>query len=173
MVRIPIISAVVEGASLAFTGVRECLQRVAVVKKPLKPVPSIFRFSDVAEVASSAFTAARGRSQRAIVIKKPSKPVPGPIQVSNLKIAPNRVKLGGKVTIIAEATNVTPIISSYSLVLKIKGIVEDVKEITLDPGQSQKVAFTILKDEPGSYDLALENLKGSFTVEDVAVPSDS
>lgn len=44
-------------------------------------------------------------------------------------------------------------------------MVEAVKEITLSPGQSQKVAFTILKDKPGVYDADVEGLKGSFTVE--------
>ncbi len=203
MVRIPIISAVVEGASSSFTAARERLQRVAaIVKKPSKPVPIIFRFSDVVEVASSAFATARERSQRAPIVKKPSKPAPsifrfsdvaevassafttarerplrapvvkkplkpalGPISVRNLKITPNRVKPGSWVTIIAEVTSVRPVKTSYSLVLKIKGVVEAIKEITLGPGQSQKVAFTVLKGKPGTYDVDLEGLKGSFTVE--------
>jgi hypothetical protein len=54
---------------------------------------------------------------------------------------------------------------TYSLVLKVRDIVEAVKEITLGPGQSQKVAFIVLRDKPGVYDVDLEGLKGSFTVE--------
>jgi len=131
----------------------------------LEPAPSIFRFSDVAEVASSAFATARKRSQRAPIVKKPSKPAPGPIRVRNLRITPDRVKPGSRVTIIAEVTSARPVKISYSVVLKVKGIVEAIKEITLGPGQSQKVAFTILKGEPGTYDVDLEGLKGSFTVE--------
>jgi len=162
---IPTSSAVASIADLMVTTIRKRLQRPTVVEKPSKPVPSIFRFSDVAEVAASAFTTARKRSLRATVAEKPSKPVPGPVRVSNLKIVPNRVKLGESVTIIAEATNASPVRSSYSLVLKIRDIVEAIQEITIDPGQSQKVTFKILKDKPGVYHLDLENLKGSFTVE--------
>ena len=48
--------------------------------------------------------------------------------------------------------------------LKITGLVEAVKEVALGPGQSEKVAFAILRDKPGIYYIGLENLKGSFTV---------
>ena len=161
-------------AALAFTTARERLQRAAVVKKPPKPVPGAFRPSNVAAVAALAFTTARERLQRAAVVKKPPEPVPSAFRVSNLKIIPGRAKPYGSVTIIAEAVNIGPVRSSYSLVLKIKGMVEAVKEITLSPGQSQKVAFAILKNKPGVYDVDLEGLKGSFTVdEEIAAPPDS
>jgi len=119
----------------------------------------------MAEIAASAFTTARKRSLRAAVAEKPSKSVPSPVRVRNLKITPNRVKPGSRVTIISEVTNASPVKINYSVVLKIKGVVEAIKEITLDPGQSQKVAFTILKGKPGIYDVDVEGLKGSFTVE--------
>ncbi len=172
---IPTGSAVAAIAVLTFTTARKRLQRVTAVEKPAKPVPSIFRFSDVAEVATSAFTTARKRSLRAAVAEKSSQPAPSPIRIRNLKITPNRVKPGSRVTIIAKVINASPVTTSYSLVLKIKGIVEAIKEITLSPGQSQKITlspgqsqkitFTILKDKPGTYDLDLEGSKGSFTVE--------
>jgi len=119
----------------------------------------------VAEVASLAFTTARERLERAPIVKKPLEPALGPIRVRNLKITPDRVKPGSRVTIIAEVTSARPIRISHSVVLKIKGVVEAIKEITLGPGQSQKVAFTILKGKPGTYDVDLEGLEGSFTVE--------
>ena len=162
---IPTGSAVAAIATLTFTTARKRLQRVTIVKKPSKPVPSIFHFSDVAEAATLAFTTTRKRSLHATVAEKPSHPVPGPIRIRNLKITPDRVKPGSKVTIIAKVTNASPVTASYSVVLKIKGVVEAIKEIPLDPGQSRKVTFKILKDKPGTYDLDLEGSKGSFTVE--------
>ena len=115
-------------------------------------------------VAALAFTTARKRLQRTTVVKKPSKLVPDAFRVSNLNITPKRVKPGENVTVIVEATNTGPVRSSYSLVLKITGLVEAVKEVALGPGQSEKVAFAILRDKPGIYYIGLENLKGSFTV---------
>ena len=86
-------------------------------------------------------------------------------RVRDLKIIPNRAKPSGIINVFAEATNNGPTTGSFSLVLKVRDIVEAVKEITLSPGQSQKVAFRILRDKPGVYDVDLEGLKGSFTVE--------
>jgi hypothetical protein len=166
------------GAAVAaslFTTAREGLQRALalVLKKPPKPAPGAFRLSNVAAVAASAFTTARERLSRAAVVRKPPKPVPGAFRVTNLRINPARVKLNKSVTIVVEAANIGPVTSSYSLVLKIRGIVEAVKEISLGPGQSQKVAFTIVRNKPGIYDVDLEGSKGSFIVEEVAAPPDS
>jgi hypothetical protein len=110
--------------------------------------------------------------------EKPSEPTPAVVEepreaaaapslspVRDLKIIPNRVKPGGIVNIFAEVTNNDPTTTTFSLVLKVRDIVEAVKEITLGPGQSQKVAFIVLRDKPGVYDVDLEGLAGSFTVE--------
>jgi hypothetical protein len=150
---IAVIPAVAALAVLAFIMARKRLQRApgmerAWFEKPAKP-----------------FTTAGRRLRRAPLVEKPAEPVPSALRVGNLKITPNRVKPNGIITVFAEVTNTGPVTSSYSLVLKIKGIAEAVKEITLNPGQSQKVAFMILKDKPGVYDVDLEDLKGSFTVE--------
>ena len=147
------------------------------VEEPAEAVPSPSRFNKiflaVAAVAASSFTTVKKRLQHPPVIKQPPVVVPGDLRIYNLRISPNRVKPGEIITVFAEATNDGYITRSCSLVLKIKGIAEAVKEITLSPGQSQKVAFIILKDKPGVYDVDLEDLKGSFTVEEVAAPPDS
>jgi len=108
---------------------------------------------------------ARKRLQHAPVVEQPPVVLPGDLRVYNLKITPNRVKLGKIVNVFAEAINASSVTNSYSLVLRIKGIAEAIKDITLSPGQSQKVAFMILKDKPGTYGVDLEGLGGSFTVE--------
>jgi hypothetical protein len=119
----------------------------------------------MAAIAALASTIVRKRPRPVTILEAPVQPVPVPSLVRNLKISPSRVKAGQIVHVFAEVTNTGPVTSTYSLVLKIKGIVEAVKEITLVPGQSQKVAFVILRDKAGVYDVDLEGLKGSFTVE--------
>ncbi len=99
------------------------------------------------------------------VVKEPREPAPSLSPVRDLKIIPHRVKPGGIVNIFAEVTNTGSKTGSFSVVLKVRDIVEAVKEITLGPGQSQKVAFIVLRDKPGVYDVDLEGLAGSFTVE--------
>ena len=92
-------------------------------------------------------------------------PVHSTIGVSDLTVRPARVKKGEGVIIVAEVTNTEPVTHSHSLVLKVKSVVEAIQDVTLGPGQSQKAAFRIIKDKPGIYDVDLEGLKGTFTVE--------
>ena len=124
-------------------------------------------------MTASAFTTVRKRLHHPPAVEEPAIVAPSALRVDNLKITPNPVKPNGIITVFAEATNTGSVTSSYSLVLKIKGIAEAVKEITLSPEQSQKVAFMIIKTKPGVYDVDLEDLKGSFTVEEVTPPPDS
>jgi hypothetical protein len=142
---------------------------------PVPPTPEpvepdgygwIIAIASAAALAVLIFIILRRRSQLVPVaggLMKPSGPPP--LRVNNLRITPKRAKLGKKVTIIAEASNPTSAVSNYSLVLRIADRVEAIKEITLEPDQRQKVAFTILKDRPGTYNVELEESKGSFTVE--------
>jgi hypothetical protein len=91
--------------------------------------------------------------------------VPANFSVSNLVIAPERVKQGEKVTISAIVTNNGELAGNYSMVLKLKGAIESTEEISLSPGENQKVAFGITKNTPGFYNVEVENLTGRFVVE--------
>jgi len=91
--------------------------------------------------------------------------VPANFSVSNLVIAPERVKQGEKVIISAIVTNNGELAGNYSMVLKLKGAVESTEEISLSPGENQRVAFGITKNTPGFYNVEVENLTGRFVVE--------
>jgi len=91
--------------------------------------------------------------------------IPAHFSVTNLVIAPDRVKQGETITISAVVTNTGEITGSYSLVLKLKGVAESIEEVTLGPGVSQRAAFNIVKDAPGFYNVELEGLTGRFVVE--------
>ncbi|MFC1905781.1 CARDB domain-containing protein [Chloroflexota bacterium] len=91
--------------------------------------------------------------------------IPATFNVSNLVITPDRVKQGETISISAIATNTGETTGSYSVVLRIKGIAESIEEVALEPGRSQKVVFSVIKDTAGFYPVALENLSGRFVVE--------
>ena len=139
-------------AALAFILVRKRRQPTTVVEEPSGPVPTAAE-----EPREPVPTVAK---------EQPREPVPVLSPVRDLKIIPNRVKPGGTIYVFAEVTNNNPTASSFSLVLKVRGVIEAVKEINLGPGQSRKVVFIVLRDKPGVYDVDLEGLKGSFTVEE-------
>ncbi|MFC1957812.1 SwmB domain-containing protein, partial [Chloroflexota bacterium] len=85
--------------------------------------------------------------------------------VENLIITPDRVEPGKAVNIFADVTCTGNFLINRSLVLKIQGIVEAIREITLRPRQSQKVAFTVVKNEASVYFVDFEGLEASFVVE--------
>jgi hypothetical protein len=136
----------------------------AAEEQPQKPVPTAAEEQPRKPVP----TAAEKQPQRPVPTaaeEQLREPVPVLSSVRDLRIIPNRVKAGGTIHVFAEITNNNPTALSFSLVLKVKGVVEALKEVTLDPGQSQRVAFIVLKDRPGIYDVDLEGLKDSFSVE--------
>jgi hypothetical protein len=63
------------------------------------------------------------------------------------------------------ATNTGEVAGAYSVVLKVQGVAESIEEVSLGPGGSQRVAFTVTKDTPGFYQVDLEGLSGRFVVE--------
>jgi len=91
--------------------------------------------------------------------------IPAHFSVGNLIIAPDRVKQGDSITVSAVATNTGEVAGAYSVVLKVKGVAESIEEVSLGPGGSQRVAFTVTKDTPGFYQVDLEGLSGRFVVE--------
>ena len=90
---------------------------------------------------------------------------PPAFSVSNLTIAPERVKQGEPVAISAVVTNSGETMGNYSVVLRVKGVAEGIEEVNLGPGRSQRVTFNIIKDAAGFYPVAMENMTGKFVVE--------
>ncbi len=58
---------------------------------------------------------------------------------------------------------------SYTVVLKIDGVEEARKEVTLGAGKSETVSFTIAKDAEGSYSVDIDGKVAKFTVTAPAV----
>jgi hypothetical protein len=90
---------------------------------------------------------------------------PAYFTVKDLAVIPDRVKQEENITVSAIVTNTGEVAGNHSLVLKIKGVVEAVEEVSLEPGASQRVAFDVIKDMPGFYQVDLEGLTGRFVVE--------
>ena len=84
--------------------------------------------------------------------------------VSNLTITPNQIKAGNPVTISAIVSNNGSEAGTYSVVLKINGLVENIIDIMLSPGASQATTFTVNKDIGGEYYAELDGLSGIFIV---------
>jgi hypothetical protein len=84
--------------------------------------------------------------------------------IGNLNIFPSQVKEGDPVTVSAVITNSGSSTGKYSAVLRIDNVVENIAELTLNPGASQTATFSIIKDAPGEYVVEVDNLRGTLFV---------
>ncbi|MCJ7514420.1 MAG: hypothetical protein MUO89_00395 [Dehalococcoidia bacterium] len=84
--------------------------------------------------------------------------------VSNLTITPNQVKSGNPITISATASNSGSEAGTYSVVLRINGMVENIIDLTLSPGASQTTTFTVNKEDGGEYYTEVDGLSGIFII---------
>lgn len=84
--------------------------------------------------------------------------------VANLSIHPGEVQPNETVTTTVSVTNTHDTWGAYSLVLEINGVKEAQKQATVDAGSSQDVSFTVTRENPGSYSVFINGLRGSFVV---------
>jgi hypothetical protein len=74
------------------------------------------------------------------------------------------VKSGEPVTINAIVSNNGSEAGTYSVVLRINGMVENIIDLMLTPGASQATTFTLIKDVGGEYYTEVDGLSGTFIV---------
>ncbi len=86
-----------------------------------------------------------------------------------LVISPTTVVPDMTVTVRLSVVNVGGRTGETTVILKINGVKEAEKQITMDVGASQIVDFAVSRKEPGTYSVEINGLKGSFTV--VAAPA--
>jgi hypothetical protein len=98
------------------------------------------------------------------MVGKAVPPKPASFAVSDLKVSPSSVTPGETVTIAAAVTNSGDSQGSYTVVLKVNGVVEAENEVTLDPEKTEVVTFTVSKESAGSYSVAIDGKSSSFKV---------
>jgi hypothetical protein len=90
---------------------------------------------------------------------------PASFDISSLSINPLSGNAGEPVTITVKATNTGGRAGTLTLILKINGVEEVRKSVTLGAGSSETVTFTVVKDIPATYNIDVNGLAGSFTME--------
>jgi len=94
---------------------------------------------------------------------------PAAFKFDRLVISPTTVVPDMAVTIRISVVNIGGRTGETTVILKINGVKEAEKQITMDAGASQIADFTVSRKEPGTYNVEINGLKGSFTV--VAPPA--
>jgi len=127
----------------------------------------IVTFSVTKEDAASYSVTVDGLSGSFTVVVAP--PVPAAFSVSNLSVQPAEVPTGEAVTIDVAVTNTGGTQGSYTVVLKINGVKEADRTVTIDAGDTLNIIFPVTEEDAGSYSVTVDGLSGSFTV--VAPPA--
>ena len=83
-----------------------------------------------------------------------------------LLVSPGAVYVGETVNISVTVTNNGDAAGSSAVALRVNGVVEEIKTITLDAGASEEVTFTTTKSIAGTYSIEVGGLSGSFIVEE-------
>jgi hypothetical protein len=87
--------------------------------------------------------------------------------VLSLDITPNKVIENDKFTVTATINNISKSEATYIVPVMLNGIADDRTTVTLAPGKSQEVQFTLQKGEAGTYEIRIGDISSTVTVEKV------
>jgi plastocyanin len=99
----------------------------------------------------------------------PPKPTPAVFSPKSMIVSSAEVNPGETLTISVSVTNTGGEAGTHDVILKVAGVKESSKSISLNPGESKEVSFTISRDKPGTYQIECEGLSGSFVVKEAVV----
>jgi hypothetical protein len=87
-------------------------------------------------------------------------------EVSDLEIASSGAEVlpGDDVEVTARVENTGGLAGSYEVALSIDGTITHQQDVTLEPGASRSVTFTVAVDEPGEHAVAIGALAGTLSV---------
>lgn len=89
---------------------------------------------------------------------------PASFAVSPVSISPEQVQPNQAVNISVNIANNGEEAESYQAALYVNGQLEDSRMVSIPPGSSQNVVFSITKATPGTYAVSLGGQQGQFTV---------
>lgn len=96
---------------------------------------------------------------------------PAGFAMSNLVFSPTQAVAGLEVSIMCDVTNTGEVDGSCPVNLKVDGVQVDSKEVTVAAGATQTVAFSLVKDIGGSYNVAIGNLSSTLVVSEGVLPT--
>ena len=91
-------------------------------------------------------------------------PLSAHIVIRNLTVSPATAKSGQPVTIWAEAVNTGWTAGERSLALRVSGSIRGNTNVTLAPGQSRELSYSISPGGPGGYEVQIAEAAGKFEV---------
>jgi hypothetical protein len=96
---------------------------------------------------------------------------PASLKLSGLTVSPNEVEPGQSVSINVKISNSGDLSGTHDVNLKVNGVSEETKRITVAGGETQTVYFSLVRNGPGKYSVDINGLTGEFSVISVVPPT--
>ncbi len=88
------------------------------------------------------------------------------LSVQYMNVSPQQARSNEPVTISTNVVNTGDEAGSMNVALKVNGLVEQTKMISVGPQTSQPVKFTVARAQAGTYTVDIQNQQGSFVIID-------
>jgi uncharacterized membrane protein len=92
------------------------------------------------------------------------RPITPALATQYLNVNPSQAYAGQPVTISTNVVNTGGDTGNYNVALKINGQVEQTRMVSVGPGASYPVKFTITRSQPGTYTVNIDSQQSSFTI---------
>ena len=130
----------------------------------LEPVPGVAAEAGVAHAMLSHFSLFA-------VLATVTEPATAKFEMGNLTVSPSQAQPDQEVTISLNVTNTGEKSGDCNLELKVDGKVNSTTQVTIGPGTTQTVLFTVTEDTAGKHQVEVAGLNGEFEVIKSAGPS--
>ena len=99
-------------------------------------------------------------------------PTPTPnFKITNLMVNPSEVKIGEKVSIIADVKNIGDAEGTYNAKIRINGATICSEEVTLSPEETKSIECYYTPQSEGNYEVEADGLRRDFNVIRVTTPT--
>lgn len=92
-------------------------------------------------------------------------------EVISLDIVPSKVMIGERATISAQLRNGNASVQTYNVPLMVNGLAQDRRTVTLSPGTTEVVEFSLVKHKAGSYEIGIGDQSSILEVQAPLPPS--
>jgi uncharacterized protein YfaS (alpha-2-macroglobulin family) len=96
---------------------------------------------------------------------------PPAFEVLSLDITPPQINTGEKATIKVELRNNNAKEVTYNVPLMVDGVADDRKSVTLAPGATELLTFTLTRSHPGTYSISVGSSESTLVVEKFIPPT--
>ncbi len=91
-------------------------------------------------------------------------------EVLSLDITPPKITTGEKATVEVEIRNSNAKVDTYNVPLMVNGVADDRKSITLTPGATELITFTLTRSQAGTYRISVGSKELNLVVEKLLPP---